>query len=94
MQNRPHKIALLVLLVVLVVVGGGWGLWYITIGRGPLAGDLHHDFGTVILTDREATARHVFHLTNRTDDTLAIRAIRSSCGCAAAWYTACSFRSR
>lgn len=84
MPTHPHKAGLLVLLVLFVVIAAGWGLWYVTVGRGPLAGDLHHDFGTVTVTGRGTTVRHVFHLTNRTDEILAIRDLRSSCGCAAA----------
>ena len=84
MPTHPHKTGLLVLLALLVVIAAGWGLWYLTIGRGPLAGDLHHDFGTITVVGRGTTVRHVFHLTNRTSETLAIRDIRSSCGCAAA----------
>ncbi|UCD74619.1 MAG: DUF1573 domain-containing protein [Phycisphaerales bacterium] len=84
MREHPHRVGLLVLLILIVVIAAGWGLWYFTVGRGPLAGDLHHDFGTVAITGRKTTVRHVFNLTNRTGETLTIRDIRSSCGCAAA----------
>lgn len=83
-HRRPHRVGRLLILGMAMTLGLVWGLWYVTIGRGPLAGDLRHDFGVVLVPKDTITVRHTFDLTNRTSRPITIETIHSSCGCAAA----------
>jgi hypothetical protein len=58
-------------------VGAGW-LW---LDRGPLAGELHHDFGLVLIERNKATVHHTFSLHNRSDHSVVIARATPSCKC-------------
>lgn len=78
-RKTTHRI---LSLVVLVLAGGlavGW--WYMAIGRFPLTGDMHHDFGTVAIVGRSSSFSHTFHLRNRRAEPVVIEHVRSGCGC-------------
>lgn len=55
-----------------------------TIGRSELAGESRHDFGVVLIDEPSSTFEHTFKLTNRTNKTLNIKRIKSSCICTTA----------
>jgi hypothetical protein len=80
MTRRTIYIVLFVI-AGLLLVGAASGWWYLTEGRFPLAGQTHHDFGTVAIVGRTASFEHTFTLRNRTNRTIEIESIRPGCGC-------------
>jgi hypothetical protein len=50
-------------------------------GAGPLRGRTHHDFGDVVIRDRETVLSHAFELRNTRSVPVEITDVRSSCGC-------------
>jgi hypothetical protein len=79
----PRRIRRLLFLLVplLLIAALGWGWWYMAVGRFPLRGDMHHNFGEVAIYGSSASVVHTFHLRNRTGRTVVIERIFQSCGC-------------
>ena len=80
MPRRTRRL-LLLLVPLLLIAALGWGWWYMAVGRFPLRGDMHHNFGEVAIYGRSASVAHTFHLRNRTGRTVVIERIQQSCGC-------------
>ncbi|MHC5115228.1 MAG: DUF1573 domain-containing protein [Planctomycetota bacterium] len=81
-KRRVHRISVGILLVVIVAAGGA-AVALALAGRGVLAGETHHDFGVVRLSEDGDRFEHTFRLTNRTDEVVEIDRIKTSCGCLA-----------
>lgn len=81
-QRSPRR-ALLLITGVAVILAALFGVYKLTLGRAPFAGETHHDFGYVQLTEPPSPVRHVFQLNNRTGSTIRIEDVRPSCGCTA-----------
>jgi hypothetical protein len=78
-RRRLHAIRLTVLALLVGTAGGGW--WYMAVGRYPLRGDYHHDFGDVPIAGRSASVSHTFTLTNVRSEPVVIRSLGKGCGC-------------
>ncbi len=78
------KVAGVILGGIVVLLGGVYGMYYVSVGRPLLAGDHDHDFGSVVLAGNGSTFEHTFDLTNRTRQTVRIQEIKTSCGCTVA----------
>lgn len=78
------KVAGAILGGVVVLLGGVYGMYYVSVGRPLLAGDHDHDFGSVVLEGTGSTFEHTFDLANRTRRTVTIQEIKTSCGCTVA----------
>ena len=65
------------------------GIYMLTIGRPPLIGERHHDFGVITIPagEPEGVASHTFTLTNRLSEPIRIMQVRTSCGCTASRYS-------
>jgi hypothetical protein len=66
---------------VAVLVGGGWGIFYLTVGRPLLKGEHDHDFGLVVLSDEDVLLRHTFVLTNGSRRPIEVDEVRTTCRC-------------
>lgn len=88
-KQRHHRRALMIMGGVIGIVALAAGVYALTLGRSPLAGDRFYDFGYILIPAGESapSAEHTFTLTNRTGQPLTIRNVRISCGCTAADYT-------
>lgn len=75
---------MLLVIFTLCVLAGGAALTLFLVTRGPLSGDRSHDFGDVLLENKNVTMTHEFQLTNRLAETVVIRAARPECGCVGA----------
>lgn len=69
---------------VVAVVAALYGLVAVTAGRPLLLGEHAHDFGIVEIAGPPVAVEHSFVLANRTDRTIQIREVRTSCGCSVA----------
>jgi hypothetical protein len=78
--RKPGR-ELIVLSAVVLVLLLAIGLYAMTLGRSPLAGESVHDFGTVMLGEDGAAVEHTFTLTNRTRRPIELGPPRTSCGC-------------
>ncbi len=79
-RRAVHTVSILALLILLALAAWSW--WYVSTGRYPLAGSLHHNYGIVPIQGRSAGAEHTFELRNRTGQTINIEKIIPGCGCA------------
>lgn len=68
----------------LIFLAAGIGRWWMAVGRWPLRGDLSHDFGEIVMSERPIHLEHTFELRNRMDETIVVEAVRPSCGCLSA----------
>jgi hypothetical protein len=69
------------LLVVAVLVGGGWGIFYLTVGGPVLKGEHDHDFGLVMLSGEDVLLRHTFVLSNGSRRPIEVDSVRTTCRC-------------
>ncbi len=80
MQRRVPRIIFVLPLGLVAVVLLTWQVLAF-LNRGPLAGEIKHDFGAVVVKDGPAQLSHTFHLRNRSSKALMIQAARPDCGC-------------
>ena len=78
------KVAGAILGGIVVLLGGAYGMYYVSVGRPLLTGDHEHDFGSVVLAGNSSSFEHTFDLANRTRRTVHIQEIKTSCGCTVA----------
>lgn len=79
-RQNPRTTVLILLTLLGVAILAWWTLQWVM--RGPLAGDVHHDFGEVAMPERgPAILNYTFELTNRTNRPLTIQTARPDCGC-------------
>jgi hypothetical protein len=78
-RRKLHAILLTVVALLVGTAAGGW--WYMAVGRYPLRGDYHHDFGDVSIAGRSASVTHTFVLTNVRSEPAVIRSLGKGCGC-------------
>lgn len=79
-RSLRFRIAIILLTAAVFLSALAVAYWYFLL-RAPLAGNTHHDFGDVVLTQPTTEFTHRFHLTNDTVDTITIAGIRPDCGC-------------
>jgi hypothetical protein len=80
-RRRKRRTALIVIATVLGVPLIAYAVYRTTIGRSPLEGEAHHDFGVVDAPSGRVELAHTFHLRNRLDEPIEIVEVRPSCGC-------------
>ncbi|MGI9432441.1 MAG: DUF1573 domain-containing protein, partial [Myxococcota bacterium] len=80
-KSRLHKLALV--MVALVVLAGAAAVFGLVLGQGPLRGETSHDFGLIVIEDREEIREHTFELVNDGDQPVHVLAAHPSCGCTA-----------
>lgn len=71
--------------LILVIAVAAFAAWYwVAVLSVPLRGDTSHDFGTVEIRGDDVVLTHTFSLVNHHGAPKTVKAVRPSCGCAAA----------
>ena len=84
-QRRGLALRSIIISAVILTITalGALAYWFFLL-RGPMAGETHHDFGSInIEVGKIVELQHTFHLTNRTGHPVTLRAVRPECGCVA-----------
>jgi|TARA_B100000959_G_C14901821_1_gene591277 hypothetical protein len=80
MTRKKAHLFLVAIIGFLIVMVLGWGI-YNYLFTGPIAGDLNHDFGVVMIDRPSTIIEHTFRLKNTTDHDLRIKSATPTCGC-------------
>ena len=67
-----------------MLVGGGWGIFRLTIAQPLLGGGHDHDFGVIELRGEPVLLDHTFSLTNNSSRPIEIRDVKTTCSCTVA----------
>lgn len=72
-------------LIHIIVIAIAGGVIFGFVFRKPaLAGESSHNFGILDMADAKVSARHTFHLTNKTGKPIDIQSMKPDCGCTTA----------